>query len=145
MRRGHMSRFRVVELVIATLVLLTFNATAFQTKDGPAVSITGVPRAGQGGPDATDSISGKAKGVDFREHRVVIYAFAANGVWYVQPTVASPLTLIDSNGNWENSTYLGRVYGALLVKKTYKPRPTMDALPDVGGDILAVDTVAGKK
>jgi hypothetical protein len=133
-------------VTIATWAVLSGGAPlAGQAKDSPSISITGVPPAGSGGPAQTESISGKATGVDFREHRIVIYAFASNAVWYVQPTTESPLTLIDTKGNWEIETHLGRAYAALLVKKSFKAKPTLDALPDVGGDVRAVDTVAGKR
>jgi hypothetical protein len=75
---------------------------------------------------------------------VVIYAFAG-GKWWVQPTVASPFTDIDDHGNWQTDTHLGSSYAALLVKPSFKPAGTIDGLPVVRGDVIALARVAARR
>jgi hypothetical protein len=109
----------------------------------PSISITGVPHAGTGGPEKIEPISGRASGVDFARYKVVIYAFAG-GTWWVQPTVAEPLTDIDNKGNWITDTHLGTSYAALLVRASFKPPVTANTLPKVQGDVVAFARVAGR-
>jgi hypothetical protein len=106
------------------------------------ISITGVPHAGPGGPGPTEPISGRVRGVDFATHKVVVYVFAGDR-WWVQPTAANPLTDIDATGNWETDTHLGSSYAALLVRQSFRPSATIEALPSVQGDVIAVVRVAG--
>lgn len=115
-----------------------------QSQPKPEVAITVIPPSGEGGPDRTEPIAGTVKGVDLRAHRVVVYTFAGNQ-WWVQPTVASPKTAINSKGEWETDTHLGRQYAALLVTVAFKPKAVSSELPEVGQDVLAIDTVAGRK
>ncbi|MDP9052100.1 MAG: hypothetical protein M3O31_15470 [Acidobacteriota bacterium] len=115
-----------------------------KTNGSETISITGVPHSGQGGPEATEPISGLAKGVKVTKFKVVVYAYAG-GTWWVQPTVAAPLTDIDNAGNWETDTHLGSSYAALLVKQSFKPAATLSALPTAHGEIIAVVRVAGTK
>ena len=110
----------------------------------PEITITIVPPSSEGGPDRTEPIAGMVKGVDFRAHRVVVYAFAGNR-WWVQPTTASPRTPIDAKGNWETDTHLGRRYAAALVTPSFKPKDVADALPEIGKDVLVIDEVPGKR
>lgn len=128
--------------------LIALGSAAFlgaQDSEKPKVAITGVPPAGQGGPGPTAEISGTASGPDLRNLRIVIYAYAG-GQWWVQPTVANPMTSIDAaSGKWETDTHLGRSYAALLVRRSYKAAATLDNVPAVAGDVLASDTVAGKR
>jgi hypothetical protein len=119
--------------------------SAQNTGASPRIAITGIPPAGKGGSGPTSEISGTASGPDLRDLRVVIYAYAG-GQWWVQPTVANPMTSVDaSSGKWETDTHLGRNYSALVVRRSYKPPATVDGVPDVGGDVLATDMVAGKR
>jgi hypothetical protein len=68
-------------------------------------------------------------------YRVVVYAFTDR--WYVQPTGDEPLTLIGSDGSWENITHLGSEYAVMIVASSFKPPISSDALP--GGDaVLAI-------
>jgi len=108
----------------------------------PTISITGVPHAGQGGTGRVEPISGVVKGVVFASHKVVIYAFAGE-TWWVQPTAVNPLTDVDNVGKWETDTHLGNSYAALLVRDAFKPPATIDALPSVQGDVIAIVRVAG--
>jgi hypothetical protein len=109
-----------------------------------SIAVTEAPHAGKGGPDQTEPISGEVRGVDYGTHKVVIYAFGG-GTWYVQPTVAVPLTDIDQSGRWQTITHLGSTYAALLVNQSYKPPAIMTTVPRVGADVLAVTLAAGRK
>jgi hypothetical protein len=132
--------------LIAALVLGgSFRALA-QAKLVPklSITITEPAHAGKGGPDQTEPISGEVRGVDYGTHKVVIYTFAG-GTWWVQPTVAEPLTDIDQSGKWQTITHLGSTYAALLVRPSYRPPATTNSVPKVGPDVLAVTLVAGRK
>jgi len=137
-------------MLLALLAAQTCNQLIGQTSEQgmtgekEAVSITEIPHAGQGGPETTEPISGLAKGVKFEKFKVVVYAYAV-GTWYVQPTVAAPLTDIDNSGKWETDTHLGSSYAALLVKQSFKPPATLSSLPIAQGEIAAMVRVAGTK
>jgi hypothetical protein len=100
----------------------------------PEISITQVPPAGAGA-STHSTIKGRVRGVSAKQARVVVYALGDH--WYVQPTAARPLTAIRNGGVWKTATHLGFSYAALLVRKTFVPPPVTDALPPVGGDVLA--------
>ena len=72
-----------------------------------------------------------------------IVLFAKAGKWWIQPLANQPRTAIQADSHWTNSTHLGTEYAALLVEPGYEPPATMDALPQVGGAVLAVKTVTG--
>src|SRR5262245_15085784 len=73
----------------------------------PKITIKNVPSIGPGN-GATDDIDGTVTGAKPSEHKVVIYSYGDK--WYVQPTVADPLTDIDSDGKWESKIYGGLEY-----------------------------------
>jgi len=95
------------------------------------------------GEGSTDDIEGTVTGVKGSDYKVVIYAYGDK--WYVQPTVAAPLTDIDEEGKWEAKTHGGLEYAALLVKPSYKPSATLETLPKAGGDVIAVAKKKPKK
>jgi hypothetical protein len=130
--------------LVAAVFTFTVLAKAQDSKD-PAVSFTLVPHSAEGGPGQTEAIAGEAKGVNFANYKIVVYARGGNGVWYVQPTVADPITDIGTDGKWATDTHLGRSYAALLVKSGFKPSATLDSLPVVGSDVVAVARVAGEQ
>jgi hypothetical protein len=109
-----------------------------------SVSITGVPHLGPGGTETVEPISGDVRGVEFTRYKVVVYAFAG-GTWWVQPTIASPRTDIDNAGSWRTVTHLGGTYAALLVRQSFNPPATVQTLPNVQGNVVAVDIKAGLK
>lgn len=129
--------------IIVPPLLLSSQTSRDYKSAMPTISISRVPHAGKGGPQ-TEPIAGSVKGVDFAKHKVVIYTFAG-GTWWVQPTVASPLTDIDGQGNWQTITHLGSTYAALLIRQPYKPPATSSYVPRAGGDVLAVNLVAGNR
>jgi hypothetical protein len=120
--------------VIAALLL-----AACGTED-PAVVITEVPPAAEGGPDRMARISGRVHGA--RPGDAVVL-FAKSGLWYVQPFLLEPLTAIREDGTWTASTHLGTEYAALLVRAQYKPPPTVETLPQVSALIVAAARVSG--
>jgi hypothetical protein len=107
----------------------------------PSIQITLIPPSTKGGPDATYSIAGVVKGVDFAAYKVVVYAHAGD-TWWVQPFADAPLTDIGKDGKWQTDTHGGSQYAALLVKKDYHPEATVRTLPTDG--VVAVDKEDGK-
>jgi hypothetical protein len=105
------------------------------------IQITVVPAEG-GGPDRMETIAGTVSGATFKDFKVVI--FCRTNTWYVQPYVNAPYTSIDARGKWTTETHLGVEYAALLVEPSYKPPATTDTLPEVGGAVAAITTVAAK-
>jgi hypothetical protein len=109
----------------------------------PSITITDVPPAGNGSSTITKLIGGTVTGPHLADCAVVLYAHT--DTWYVQPTIADPYTAIDpKGGRWENTTHPGAEYAALLVKRSYRPDSTTDALPKVGDNVLAEDVKPGK-
>jgi hypothetical protein len=106
----------------------------------PSVAITEVPPAGEGGPDRVARIAGR---VDAVQSGATIILFAKSGIWYVQPFRKQPTTTIRRDGTWSSSIHLGSEYAALLVRDGYQPPSTVQSLPEVGGNVLAVTRVRG--
>ena len=102
----------------------------------PSITITRVPPAGAGS-DTWGTIAGEVRGVNGKECKIVIFAYG--DTWYVQPWANSPYTSIGEDSKWETGTRLGFEYAALLVRSSYKPPATTPTLPNVGGDVLAID------
>ncbi len=61
------------------------------------------------------------------------------------PYVTSPFTSIDSSGRWCSHTHLGTECAVLLVRPAYRSPAATDRPPKVGGDVLAVVVVRGKR
>ncbi len=154
MNRYQLPHVWVVRWLVFTLVtMLALSAFGGETKkkaDGkkkppkPSITITKVPPATlQPGPDELGTIAGKVSGVNFKECKVVIFAYG--DTWYVQPFTASPHTDIQKDGTWQNDTHGGYEYAALLVKN-YTPPDTTSALPKVDGKkVLAIAKAKPKK
>ncbi len=117
---------------------------AAQTQSSPEIKIVEVPSSAPGGPDEMFPISGTVVNAQPKEYRVCIYVFAG-GTWFVQPFDYDPLTVIKTDGKWETEIHGGSIYAALLVRPGYKARAQLKVLPDVGGDVVARDRVAGKR
>ena len=130
-------------LIIATVCCAVLLATTLSAGKKPGITITQVPPSDAGGPDRVGMIAGTTSGARSSEYRVVLYTHTDQ--WYVQPTIASPYTTIDDKGTWQSETHLGRTYAALLVKSSYHdPQPTLSSVPNVGGEIVAVDIKQGR-
>jgi hypothetical protein len=107
----------------------------------PSIEITRIPPAELGSTDKLDIIQGRAIGARSGQ-QIVLYA--RTGSWWIQPLQNAPFTKIQQDSSWINSTHLGSEYAALLVEEAYRPQASMDALPDVGGDVAAISRVQGE-
>jgi hypothetical protein len=86
-------------------------------------------------------IEGRATGVQSGE-QIVLYAHS--GIWWIQPFAYQPITKIQPDFSWRNSTHLGTEYAALLIAPGFHPASKLANLPTVGNGVLAVATVEGK-
>jgi hypothetical protein len=128
-----MKTLQYIILVLVCITLLT-TASAAQEKT-VAIDFTQVPVSGEG-PDSRSDISGKVIGLpNPGGYKVVIYTHADQ--WYVQPLADDPYTDIAPDGRWSNWTHLGRRYAVLVVRPAYRPSAKTQALPKVGGDVIA--------
>ena len=110
------------------------------------IEVTEVPPQDCGGPLKQATIAGTVSGTVAADERVLIYSAACNGILYVQPTVAASFTPV-LDGRFSSYIHLGHTYYVLLVKITFRPKPEMGEadVPRVGGDIVAIAKVPGKK
>ncbi len=129
--------------VVATYIVACVSLTSCrsgQTGSAPSIEFTRVPPAGDGTPEKLEEIAGRVKGARPGE-RVVV--FALSGVWWVQPEQDRPFIPIQKDSKWSSATHPGSAYAALLVDSSYRPPLTVNALPEKGGPVQAVVTVAG--
>src|SRR5207249_3656891 len=97
----------------------------------------------KGGPIRLGIIKGKVEGADdCKDCKVVLFTYT--NTWWVQPVADSPDTAI-VGGKFQSETHLGTAYAAVLVRSSYKAPPTTSRLPNVGGEVLAVDSKAGSQ
>jgi hypothetical protein len=61
----------------------------------------------------------------------------------VQPLADEPLTKIQVDSKWINSTHLGTEYAAVLVEQGYRPPAQMSVLPERGASVAAVAVARG--
>jgi hypothetical protein len=127
--------------VAGSLGLLLAACQRYQSHAEPTIVFTKVPPMGEGSPQVLEDIEGSVKNAEPGQ-RIVLYA--RSGMWWVQPLVTDPFTLIPANGRWKNQTHPGTAYAALLVDSRFRPPPTTSALPAKGGLVLASSTVEGK-
>ena len=114
--------------------VLAVPAVAQQDSSRVIVNMTKVPAAGAG-PDSRGDIAGTIRGLHSpQKYKVVLYARA--DWWYVQPLVDSPYTDIGADGRWSNWTHLGHRYSALVVRPGFKPAAKVQALPELGADVI---------
>lgn len=121
-------------------VLLLMSACRSDRLPQPTIDFSTLPPATHGGSERVDTIAGKVAGAS-TDDQVVVYA--RSGPWWVQPTSDHSLIPIQQDLSWKTETHLGYEYAALLVNKGYKPAPTLDSLPEVGGSVLALKTAKG--
>jgi hypothetical protein len=107
---------------------------------GASIEFTRVPPAEVGRTDKLDIIQGRVIGARPGQ-QIVLYA--RTGTWWIQPLSNSPFTRILPDSNWINSTHLGLAYAALLVEPGYRPQRMMNALPNPGGEVVAIATAEG--
>jgi hypothetical protein len=108
----------------------------------PDVGITQPARWGPGGEWEMDLIAGRVSNAP-ADAMIVVYCYAA-GMWWVQPFANRYSTPV-KNGEWSTPTHLGQAYAALLTRKSWKAPPKLPELPRVGGEILAIREVGGRK
>lgn len=137
----------IIGLALALVVLAAHTAAQTKKGDKPAskapIEITTIPPAGAG-PVKQELIAGRVNIANPGNYRVCIYSHTDR--WYVQPYVAAPFTDIStSDGRWQTRIYLGEEYAAMLVKPSYSPAATMLALPQTGGDIIAIAREAARR
>lgn len=109
-------------------------------RPAPLIEFQRLPPAGEGSPVDFHEIAGRVTGSQSGQRLVL---FARSGVWWVQPTAEQTFTTIQPDGSWKNKTHPGSAYAALLVSSAYRPPTTINALPDVGGAIIAVAKAEG--
>jgi hypothetical protein len=139
MLRSFHLRFAFVCLLVA-LPYLPLNGCRSSTQPEPAIKFTRVPPAGEGSQDDLETIAGTVTGARPGQ-RIVL--FSQSGKWWVQPFDSQPFTSVQADSTWKSSTHPGSSYAALLVDSGYHPPPTVNALPEKGGPVLAEATVQG--
>jgi hypothetical protein len=127
----------------AAIICLALSS-CHQSQDAaePSIEINRVPTAGEGSPDKLEPIGGLVKGA--HQGRQIVL-FARSGMWWVQPFANQPFTAVQPDSTWKSLTHPGTAYAALLVDSGFQPLPTMPALPNKGGLVLAVAMVEGAK
>lgn len=101
----------------------------------PTVRITDAP-CGKRASDDMGMIGGQVEGLSNpQQYKIVIYA--RTNMWFIQPTETQPLTDVMGNGAWTNFTNPGTFFVALLVEPPYTPRSQTEALPPIGGAVIA--------
>ncbi len=104
-------------ILLGALAVLA-SCRSYSPQPTPSVRIVRVPRAGSGGPEGVESISGTAT-TTAAGQQIVLYA--RNGGWWVQPFRSRPFTRVESDLRWKNVTHAGLEYAALLVKTKGTP------------------------
>ena len=137
--RGASGRKWILFLFVAGLSLTGCHSRS--STQGPSIEFTGVPLAGEGGPDKLDTIEGR---VSQARPGQKIVLFARWGPWWVQPLADQPFTTIQPDSTWRNSTHFGTEYAAALVDSEYQPKPIMDALPSEGAGVIVVKVTRGR-
>jgi hypothetical protein len=145
-REGNMKReplLLIISLCIEVAIAACADACVVGDLGGPPqVTITSHP------PDCCYGqvagwIEGTAANIDTASAVIVLYAETNN--FYVQPLTSSKKTEIRCNGTFRNWTHGGHHYIAILANRSWDPPDIMYSLPDVGGDILAIDREPEKR
>src|SRR5271156_568792 len=117
----------ILPFVIASVLLIGCHSSSVSPK--PSIQITQVPPVNPGGPVQMDFIEGRV--ANFKAgQRIVLYA--RSGIWWIQPFANQPVTQIQPDSTWKNSTHLGTDYAAILVDAGYQPPSKMAVLPAEG-------------
>ncbi|HTC35169.1 MAG TPA: hypothetical protein VK724_17465 [Bryobacteraceae bacterium] len=119
---------------------LLSSCRAVRAQNQPSIEFTRVPPAGEGSQDRLEPIAGHVSGARPGE-RIVL--FSQSGKWWVQPFDDRPYTSIQPDSTWKTSIHPGSAYAALLVDSRFRPPPTVNALPETGGPVLAAAVVKG--
>jgi len=116
--------------------------SAVKPKVEPQILFTQVPESSPGGNDQQDVIQGTVHGA-LPGQRLVLYS-KAGPLWWLQPLVTSPFTVILSDHTWHNETHYGTEYAALLVDPSYHPAAVLRTMPEPGGLVPAVAFTPGQ-
>jgi signal transduction histidine kinase len=137
-------RFRLCLGYASALALVSapVACTGALRSERPAVILTRIPPADEGGPFRPDIIEGRVAGARPGQQIVL---FARSGSWWVQPLEANPFTSVEPDSRWTNSTHLGTEYAALLVEPGYRPPARTESLPPVGAGVVAVAAAKGSR
>ncbi len=84
-----------------------------------------------------DMVSGTANVSDTSKTKIVLWAKTDR--WYVQPSIAEPYTIIQSDGTWSSFTYPWDRIVALLVDSSYVPGSIRDYHPSLDPGVLCWD------
>jgi signal transduction histidine kinase len=133
--------FCLKKVLFLGLCFLLVGCGGRNTGVGPSIEFTKIPHTGEGGPDKVETIEGRVAGARSGQQIVL---FARWGPWWIQPLTEQPFTRIQPDGTWKNSTHFGTDYAAVLVDPGYRPRATMDALPNEGAGVIAVAITKGR-
>ena len=107
----------------------------------PSVQITKVPAASPGGPVQMDFIEGRVTNAKPGQQ---IFLYARSGIWWIQPFASQPVTKIQPDSTWRNSTHLGTEYAAILAEPGYHGATKIANLPAEGNGVISVATATGK-
>jgi hypothetical protein len=129
-------------LIAATMVAGVVAASGCNRGQAvePSIEFTTIPEAAVGGSERMAPVAGRVIGAR-PEQQIVLYA--KSGVWWIQPLATNPFTKIEADSTWKTSIHLGAEYAALLVSRDFRPPPTADSLPPVGGPVAAVAIARG--
>lgn len=120
---------------------LLFGCGLSQKNLEPSIEFTLIPIAEAGGTTRLEMIEGRVFNAR-ADQQIVLYT--RSGSWYVQPFIEQPLTKIEADSSWRNSTHLGTEYAALLVEPGYDPPTKIEVLPGKdGASVIAVAVVKG--
>jgi hypothetical protein len=138
----HAGRNELLAL-LSVLMLAPGCQRGAQQKPRAVISFTQVPESNPGDHDQQDVIEGKVSAARPGQ-RMVVYAKCGE-LWWLQPLLTSPFTMIWSGGVWRNETHLGTAYAALLVDASYHPAACLRRVPDAGGNVIAVGVTPGQE
>jgi hypothetical protein len=134
--------FRSQVLLTLLACVLLVGCKPQQTDVPSSIKFDKAPPIGEGGPVPLSPVTGRVTGARPGD-KIVLFAKAGNGIWWVQPQAIQPFIAIQSDSSWTVSTHLGTEYAALLVEPGYRPPATTNKLPRPGGKVRAVEVVKG--
>jgi hypothetical protein len=128
------------KLIVLSLVFTIPFLAEIGCRKSPSIKFFAVPPNSLGGIDTSGVLSGHVSGFSPGD-RIVL--FALNDKWRIQKDVNNSATAIASDGSWRAQIHLGHEYAVLLVREDFSVKEAYDKLPAVGGQILALKTIAG--
>src|SRR5271170_6418457 len=102
---GFRKPIRLGIFLILPLFVLVCACNPRDSQARTSIEFNKIPPTGEGGPLPLSQASGRVKGARAGE-KVVLYAEAVNGVWWVQPQAAQPFITIKPDSSWATSTHL---------------------------------------